>query len=545
MNAPMGFLQREGCAVLKRGVVGKDVGNGGGRRTAIDADPSRCDETGTLLFMALYPNNRDDFPYYGDAPKGEERKDALSVEAAIWTGLGPNREQHREHVGDWHMGDPNNTEERLEANLEKFEKEGTSLGVEFLYSFPKMRAYADVKRQERAAEAFADPVPPEYMDDAPPLAADATTRDGYAGRGKRPNIVFLDQVGQTSSEPLDFVEDTLCDGQMAVVFGESGVGKTFLISYLAICVSLGWAWHGREVERGGVIYIAGEGSGGLQHRITAFRQHHGIDKTAGALIAIIPTAVNFRDKQEVGGLIEVIREAAPRLGGRVRLLVVDTLSRAIAGGNENSPDDMGALVAAADRIRAETGVHVLFIHHSGKDDSKGARGHSLLRAAVDSEFKVERPGDSGGVITMTATKQRDLECDGKPVAFELRKVVIGTNRRGKPITSCVVEPVKTPPPKAKRLPDDAQKALSVLRGMLLPDISPENDRDNEATVRMENWRKEICAAWERDGFDNKATLRKKFLRARDVLAAARLIEIRGDDVTVPWTGQEKMEGDEK
>jgi len=50
-----------------------------------------------------------------------------------------------------------------------------------------------------------------------------------------------------------------------------------------------------------------------------------------------------------------------------------------------------------------------------------------------------------------------------------------------------------------------------------------------------------------DAWAAKATLRKKFIRARDMLAAARSIEIRGDDVTVPWTawvGQEKREGAE-
>ncbi len=79
MNAPvkMGLLQREGFTVLKRGVVEKDAGNGGGKRTGLDDDPSRWDEPGALLFMSLQQNNRVDFPYYGDAPEKEKHKDAL------------------------------------------------------------------------------------------------------------------------------------------------------------------------------------------------------------------------------------------------------------------------------------------------------------------------------------------------------------------------------------------------------------------------------------------------------------------------------------
>jgi RecA-family ATPase len=51
----------------------------------------------------------------------------------------------------------------------------------------------------------------------------------------------------------------------------------------------------------------------------------------------------------------------------------------MAGGNENAPDDMGALVRNIDRLRAETGAAVLLVHHTGKDTSRGARGHSLAR----------------------------------------------------------------------------------------------------------------------------------------------------------------------
>src|SRR5216683_1729226 len=197
MNAPvkMGLLQREGFTVLKRGVVEKDAGNGGGKRTGLDDDPSRWDEPGALLFMALYPNNRDDFPYYGDAPKGEERKDALCAEAAIWTGLGSSREQHHERVRDWHMGDTDNTEERLEANIEKFEKEGTSLGADFLYSYSKMQPYAQNKRLEEASLIFAEPVPLEYSSDAPPLGGDAD--DPAAHKSKLFDALLWDQIGQS------------------------------------------------------------------------------------------------------------------------------------------------------------------------------------------------------------------------------------------------------------------------------------------------------------------------------------------------------------
>ena len=72
--------------------------------------------------------------------------------------------------------------------------------------------------------------------------------------------------------------------------------------------------------------------------------------------------------------------------GRVALVVIDTLARAMTG-NENAPEDMGRFVAACGRIREACEGHVLIVHHCGKDQARGARGHSSLRAATDVELR--------------------------------------------------------------------------------------------------------------------------------------------------------------
>jgi hypothetical protein len=124
------------------------------------------------------------------------------------------------------------------------------------------------------------------------------------------------------------------------------------------------------------------------------------------------------------------------MGRSVKLVVIDTLSRALAGGNENAPEDMGALVAAMDLIRAETGACVLFIHHSGKDAAKGARGHSLLRAAIDTEIEV-RADEGTGAKTASVVKQRDM-ARGGVYGFRLEQVTLGQNQYGEDVTTCVV-----------------------------------------------------------------------------------------------------------
>lgn len=244
-----------------------------------------------------------------------------------------------------------------------------------------------------------------------------------------------------SLDTRDFVEGLLCDREFSVIYGESNCGKTFFMLDLAMHVATGMQWRSRAVEQGGVVYAALEGGHGTRNRVYAFKQRYGITK--GIPLAIVPASINLLDQDiDLPAFCHAIRTASERIGN-VRLLVVDTLARAISGGDENSSVDMGQLVINADYIRTQTGAHIAFIHHSGKDTAKGARGHSSLRAAVDTEIEISRP-DTESPSAIKVVKQREMEMI-EDMAFSLSRVVLGVDRRGKEVTSCVVEPVEYTP----------------------------------------------------------------------------------------------------
>ena len=119
--------------------------------------------------------------------------------------------------------------------------------------------------------------------------------------------------------------------------------------------------------------------------------------------------------------------------GSVRLIIIDTLARC-AGIDENSGSDMRRVIEGADRIRRLTGATVLIIHHSGKDLSAGARGHSSLRAAVDTELLVQ---DNKSGRSIKVCKQRDI-ASAPDMPFYLSPIVIGADD-GEAVTACVVE----------------------------------------------------------------------------------------------------------
>lgn len=336
-------------------------------------------------------------------------------------------------------------------------------------------------------------------------------------------LVMFDDI-EPCLDVRDFVQGVLVEEGAAVVYGESNAGKTFWTTDLALHVAAGLEWNGRRVEQGGVIYCVLEGGAGFRNRVTAWRASKYLDGS-GIPFAAIPAGLNLLDPDaDTPKLIATIQAAAERMAMPVKLVVVDTLSRAMAGGNENAPDDMGALVMNMDAIRAATRASVLFVHHSGKDAAKGARGHSLLRAAVDTEIEVV--ASDGDDKSATIVKQRELK-KGDIFSFKLAVSELGQNRHGEAVTTCIVKPVEAGETKQKsrvsRLNTNAELGLRALeialskKGALLPPTS-DYPRDT-AAVQTSVWRTEF--------YELKAgsmdTNKHSFSRAETDLLAASVI----------------------
>ena len=322
----------------------------------------------------------------------------------------------------------------------------------------------------------------------------------------------------------DFVEGLLISTQMSVVYGPSNSGKTFFAADLALHVALGWNWRGLEVDQGGVLYIAAEGSYGIQNRVAAFKQAHEIDETVP--FSVIPVSVNMYDsEEEIERLINTVKVKA-RACGSVSLGVVDTLARVMSGGDENLAVDMGQFVGHCDDLRFATGAHVMVVHHSGKATSKGARGSSSLRAATDTEIEIE-PGE--GFSVARVEKQRELELGGEFV-FSLGVVELGKNQRGKPVTSCVVEALDEAPESKKqreKRPGGRNQRI-LLKALKNALASHSFEHSGRHCVSEEQWRAEAYRLLAGEPKHKSTT----FLRAADALVADEFAGRDGDYIWV-------------
>jgi hypothetical protein len=246
-------------------------------------------------------------------------------------------------------------------------------------------------------------------------------------------LLTIDQL-LARPAPKWLIKKALPESGLGVLYGEPGSGKTFIAIDLAVSVASGSEWQGQKVKRAGVVYIAAEGGEGLSSRFQAYQRRHGIELT-GLPLALIPSTINLHKGADYAHVIDACKTMSDRVSA-VGLIVIDTLSRVMPGANENAAEDMGMVIANAKTIQEATGAFVLVVHHSGKDATKGARGHSSLRAAADTELEVRRKGE---LRIVTVSKQRDGE-DGRSFAYVLESVTIGSDEDGEAVTSCVAIP---------------------------------------------------------------------------------------------------------
>jgi hypothetical protein len=276
--------------------------------------------------------------------------------------------------------------------------------------------FAAILRQQQVAGTGGDPPAP-----AGPVFSVAGLRD-------------LEDISE-----VDYVVPGLIrHDTMTILFSPPSNLKSFLALDMALRLAHGMDWLGEEMAPCGVLYVAAEGSIGMRRRIWGWRRYHGVDKTPSPNFNMISVPINLLDEEEVTKLIRTIKQAMQTGGLPIRQVYIDTLARSMSGGDENSFTDMSKLVAALDRIKNECGTGVMGIHHAGKDVSRGARGHSSLKAAADTELSAERKGNE---LKLNVIKQKD-DVDNYTVAFAIQVVDLDKpDRKGKPRTTLVLLPV--------------------------------------------------------------------------------------------------------
>jgi hypothetical protein len=208
------------------------------------------------------------------------------------------------------------------------------------------------------------------------------------------------------------------------------------------------------VQQGSVIYCSFEGQAGIAARIEAFRHEHLAEDAEQ--VPFYAQTMTLDLVQQVNDLIAAI-QAAQVVPAVVTL---DTLNRSLRG-SEDSDEDMGNYIKAADAIREWFNCAVIIIHHCGIEGTR-PRGHTCLTGAADAQLACKR--DRNNNVELKVEWMKDGDSEGQIVTSTLRSVEVGIDADGEPLTSCVVGPAEAcaPEQRGRNLSANQQTMLNIL-----------------------------------------------------------------------------------
>jgi hypothetical protein len=343
--------------------------------------------------------------------------------------------------------------------------------------------------------------PPQWMNDIPDYEEEPDWAGSEVGEPmvdvpepQAAKTLPFEWAGQTAPvlDGLWLIEDWLPKTGIAAVYGHPGCGKSFLVLDMAAHVAAGQSWAGRHTEQGLVVYVVAEGQTGFRNRLYAMQRDGKI--APDAPFVFIPTPIDLQSPDgDLRALMDTIQHVADQAGVPLAMLVIDTLSKTFGAGKENT-DDMAGYVANCQRVSSAFDCLTIVVHHRPKDsESRDLRGHSSLRGGIETMILVE----AGDIKTATTLKQKDGE-DNVVVRFKLERVVIGEDKRGKEISTCVtsiaegaMQPEQLDPTERRKakLSGHKRTALSAIEEVISKSgVEPSADIPVDSINRFKTWK---------------------------------------------------------
>lgn len=263
-------------------------------------------------------------------------------------------------------------------------------------------------------------------------------------------VIPLEDIFTDEIEKAHFIKGVFAWNETSAWIAPPGGMKSALLASAAMHLATGRDWLGKKNKHSvGVVYFALERADLVKRRLDAHRLKMGIPRAQPVPVVVIPGMLDLMNPATVPLVVEAVERTAAYFNSfdsgvhMVGLLIFDTLAKMIAagGGDENSAKDQGRVFANLQRIKDELdGPHVALIGHTGKDETRGARGSNAIYGDVD--MMVEITGSE--IKTATVTKANDAP-EGPLFSFQSELHEFGTDEDGDPITVNIVAEASSSP----------------------------------------------------------------------------------------------------
>jgi len=316
---------------------------------------------------------------------------------------------------------------------------------------------------------------------------------------------------------------------VGTIFGDSDTYKSFIVLDIGLHLSSGIDYHGHKVHQCPVVYIAGEGHGGIGRRCLAWMNKHGLkpDETPFYASKVPAQLIEEGNTRKIA---EIIKRICPVNPG---MIIIDTLSTNIGNGDESDNKDMSVLLNNVNvHIRTPTGACVGIVAHVGHGDKERERGAYCIRGNVDFRIIVKRDGlPQERRCSMFSLKTKDGPLF-PPASFKAEIITLPgvVDSEGEESTSLALESIEYVPQKdRKSLPEKTEQCLVVLQDLYQSATDNLADRGYDpmgAKVQSKDWQAECIRRKVIKG-NTSASKKTQFQRIKGELKKGELILVDG------------------
>ena len=298
-----------------------------------------------------------------------------------------------------------------------------------------------------------------------PAAGNATLERARLKALARP-LVYYSEFSKVAQ--LDWrVKGYMANGHTSYCVGPPGSGKSAKESSISVYVAAGIDWHGLKIKKKyATVHFAFERADLVKKRIWAESEREGFGDVA---VTVAPGLINLMDPKCIDVIIGTILEAEDHFGVEVGVATFDTYNKGISagGGDENTAKDQNIMWGNLRRVHEGMAryhlLHLKAIGHTGKDESRGARGSNAADGDNDVGSQISKIGDIRDVAIVKANEL----AEGSLVQFKMEPYDTGLkDDDGEPIEIWIVanKVIKTQAgaPDDFRLSRNQRTAFSIL-----------------------------------------------------------------------------------
>lgn len=225
---------------------------------------------------------------------------------------------------------------------------------------------------------------------------------------ERDKILPLHEYADGVRDPEWLIPGILPATGTGMLYGDSGSYKSFLALDMALTLAHGVAgqWNAPPVKND-VLFMAGEGPVATgRKRWPAWMEWRGIEFRNDHRFFIKNRVPFFSDSEAW----EFVKQDLAELKAKPSLIVIDTMSRLLTGLDENSAKDVTMVTNFLEELSRYYECFVLVVHHTGKDQKRGARGSSVFFANLDVMLTTKKHQD-GTYLRVVKQKDADVSDD--------------------------------------------------------------------------------------------------------------------------------------